>query len=442
VARHLLYLSYGVRPFEERASPAEVTMSSTKIQVLAAGRSWRGVCAVVAIHGLLAVTAAAAGEAKPPRSEPSTRPPAANTARDTSRSMLDPDGFTSAEICSGCHKAIHAAWTDSVHARSFTAPAFAAALAEASRKGGKDARRRCLTCHAPTTLLTGDLEAKDPITSEGITCSFCHSIKAAEITWKDQPFTLEPGQTMRGPFQYAVSPGHDTLYSPLHRTATLCAPCHQYVSPKGVAVLNTYEEWREGPYPSQGVQCQDCHMALVRGATAETIPKPALPTAQDARLINLHRLVGGSSLGQLRRALSARVRETKRAGGSIRAVVDVRNDAAGHRAPTGLPTRSIVLRIEATRDGKPFHTEERVYRREVFDADGRRIVSDGDVFQSAARVGADTRLGPGETRAEVFNFAAPPGEARLAISLDYVARGDPGSSDRVLRFFETAVDVK
>ena len=182
-------------------------------------------------------------------------------------------------------------------------------------------------------------------------------------------------------------------------------------------------------------------MALVRGSTAETITKPALASGQDQRLINLHRLVGGSSLGQLRRALSATIRETKRASGVVRAVVEVKNDAAGHKAPTGLPTRTIVLRLEASRDGKTFHTEERVYGRELLDTSGKRIVSDADAFTNAARAGADTRLGPGESRREIFSFAAPPGEARVVIGLDYVVSRGVGASPKRVRFQELTADV-
>lgn len=361
---------------------------------------------------------------------------------DTSKWMLNADGFTSSEVCAGCHKAIHEAWQDSIHARSFTNPVFSAALAEVRAKTGQEATRPCLACHAPTTLVTKDLEAKDPLTREGITCSFCHSIKSAASEWSPTAFSLDPGQTMRGPFQFASSPGHATLYSPLHRTALLCAACHQFKSDHGIAVLNTYEEWRSGPWPAQGVQCQDCHMALVRGSTADSIPRPALPSAQDTRLINLHRLVGGSSLGQLRRALTARVRETSRREGSIRAVVEVSNDAAGHKAPTGLPSRSIVLRIEATREGKRFHTEERVYGRDVFDGAGKRLVSDADAFTSAARAGNDSRIGPGQKRTEIFTFAAPPGQAKLVIGLDYVVSRGPGVKAERKRFQELSVDVR
>lgn len=361
---------------------------------------------------------------------------------DTSKSMLNPGAFTEAEICAGCHKDIHAGWSGSMHATSYTDPVFREALDRVvSSQGQADLRPQCLSCHAPTTLVTKDFSGAGALTREGITCSFCHSIVGAKPTWGMDAFTLEPGQTMRGPFQFASSPGHQTEYSPLHRTALMCAPCHQFSSSSGVAVLNTYEEWKGGPWPSRGVQCQDCHMALVRGAVAETILKPAQISAQDRRLVNLHRLVGGSSLGQLRRALTATIRETKREGGSIKAIVEVTNDAAGHRAPTGLPSRSIVLQLEASSRGARFHSDERVYRRDLLDDAGKMILSDSDAFLRSARTGNDTRIAPGEKRIETFTFACPPGSAKLVVGLDYIVRVGPGAPRRRERFQELTLEV-
>ena len=183
-------------------------------------------------------------------------------------------------------------------------------------------------------------------------------------------------------------------------------------------------------------------MALVRGAVAEDIPKPAVESAQDRHLINLHRLVGGSALGQLRRALTATVRSSRREGGSILLGVDVKNDAAGHKAPTGLPTRSIVLKVQATRDGKSFFSEERTYRRNLLDASGKRILKDADAFTSAARVGSDNRIAPGETRFERFSFPAPQGAAKVVIALEYVtAQGAEGAAPERKRFQELTVEV-
>jgi hypothetical protein len=360
--------------------------------------------------------------------------------KDTSRSMLTPGGLTSAEVCTGCHKDIHAAWSDSVHARSLTNPAFAAALA--ALKGSGPERAACLSCHAPATLVSKNAGIDDPLVREGITCSFCHAITGAKDKWSMDMFTVDPGQTMRGPFKFAESPGHFTEYSPLHKTALLCAPCHQFTNAKGVAVLATYDEWKAGPWPRQGVQCQDCHMALVQGAVAEDIAKPAQESAQDRRLINLHRLVGGSALGQLRRSLTATIKRSRREQGTIKLDVDVKNDAAGHRAPTGLPTRSIVLKVTASRDGKSFFKEERVYRRTLLDAAGKRITRDADAFSSAVKVGADTRIAPGEARFERFSIPAPPGIAKVEVSLEYV-RGpgaDGGAGARQV-FQELSVEV-
>src|SRR5262249_7843063 len=180
----------------------------------------------------------------------------------------------------------------------------------------------------------------------------------------------------------------------------------------------------------------------VRGAVAEDIAKPVQESAQDRRLINLHRLVGGSALGQLRRSLTATIKRSTRESGTIKLDVEVKNDAAGHRAPTGLPTRSIVLKVSGTRDGKSFFNEERVYRRTLLDASGKRITRDSDAFLSAVRVGSDSRIGPGETRFERFSLPAPPGVAKVAVSLEYVrASGAQGGAGERKVFQELSVEV-
>ena len=73
----------------------------------------------------------------------------------------------------------------------------------------------------------------------------------------------------------------------------------------GFAALTTYSEWMAGPFPVQGVSCQDCHMALVQGETARSDVK--IREEGSYRFVNLHRLVGGGRLGQLRRGLDLKI---------------------------------------------------------------------------------------------------------------------------------------
>jgi hypothetical protein len=331
--------------------------------------------------------------------------------------------YASSKTCAACHDTIHKAWLDSAHARSAASPAFLDALRGTVERADdkKAARESCIWCHAPTTILSGDVELKDSISREGITCDFCHTVAGVDLK-KAPPFESKPGPVKRGPFEYTHVQGHQAAYSSLHRSSPLlCASCHEFVNAHGVAVLSNYTEWKGGPYPARGVGCQDCHMALVPGTVAR-IPGPR----GSQRVVNLHRLVGGSSATQLARGLELVIESVAASSGSADVVVVVTNDAAGHSIPGGLATKSLVLAVgsEAT-DGKLEYLQERVYRRELKDARGVVLENVADMFLRAASVGNDSRIKPRESRRERFSVALPSGARAIVARLEYRDASDP-----------------
>ena len=338
---------------------------------------------------------------------------------------LATDRLNRSELCGECHSDIYSAWEGSLHARSFSNSIFQAALEKATGDRGREVRSLCLSCHAPVALVNGDTEVKKAVTREGIGCDFCHSVKSVDLTRRPMPFDVELGGVKRGPFEYLESPAHETAFSPLHKNSPLlCAACHEYVNDQGVAVLSTYTEWASGPYPALGVSCQDCHMAIVPG---ERVQKE-LSSDPDTRLINVHRLVGGSSLSQLRRGLDATLREVGRERGEVEVVIEVRNVAAGHKVPTGLPAKQAKLELIARQGDRQVFSDERVYARTLLDGKGRRPRTDAGVFIDSTRVSSDTRLAPKEVRVERFRFPAPPGEIQFSARLLYQYK--PFASDR------------
>ena len=102
--------------------------------------------------------------------------------------------YASARSCGACHDVIHKAWADSPHARSATSAAYLEALRRAieSTAEGKGVREACVWCHAPTTIVSGDLELQRTISREGITCDFCHTVADVDLD-KVPPFDLKPG---------------------------------------------------------------------------------------------------------------------------------------------------------------------------------------------------------------------------------------------------------
>src|SRR5262245_31193639 len=86
-----------------------------------------------------------------------TPAPAATPTRQSSRTHPP---FASARSCGACHDTIHKAWAESAHARAATNAAWLEALQRAVEPAAdkKAARTACVWCHAPTTLVTGDVD--------------------------------------------------------------------------------------------------------------------------------------------------------------------------------------------------------------------------------------------------------------------------------------------
>jgi hypothetical protein len=334
-----------------------------------------------------------------------------------------PEPYTSARNCLTCHQTIHLYWSESQHSRSASKPSYLEALrAAVDGATDKDAvRRGCVWCHAPTALVTADYHLERPITKEGVTCDFCHTVADVDLEKPDHPFDLQPGKVKRGPLAYAKTPFHETAYSALHKASPLlCAACHEYTNGLGVRVLSTYSEWKTGPYPARGETCQECHMPLVPGRTV----REGLSSTQ--RRINLHRMVGGSEATRVRGGLELRFAALDIAGPSADVQVVVANTGVGHAVPGGLSSKSLVLAlgVEAA-SGELMHRGERVYRRELKDAQNRPLVSVPDLFLKAASVGEDTRLKPKESRTEHFTVPLPEGWKAIVARLEYRDLSDP-----------------
>ncbi len=366
-------------------------------------------------------------------------PPAAKSARTPAGAPAAPT-YTSAKVCSSCHQAIYKYWSDSVHARSASNPVYQEAL-RAAVEGSIDTaavRRGCVWCHAPTALVTGDYDLKQPISREGITCDFCHTVVEVDMDKAGHPFELQPGKVKRGPLQFSRSPFHQTAYSALHRASPLiCAACHELRNAQGVLVLSTYSEWKEGPYPARGVPCQDCHMSLVPGAIVRDDLK-----GQSLRIVNLHRLVGGSGPGQLRRGLDLKIESVASDGGSAQVSVVVANVAAGHSVPGGLSTKTLILAVGVEAAGGALeHRQERIYRRDLKDAQGKILQTVPDLFLKAASVGQDTRLKPKEARTERFTVPIPSGAKAIVARLEYRDASDPKGGPKTTLVTEVRHDL-
>lgn len=340
---------------------------------------------IVALLPLLAISASAFAKGTPPQ-------PAS-------------EGFTSAKVCGQCHVAIYEGWKGSMHANAVTDPVFHTIFLETSRETGGKSDALCLSCHAPTTRVTKDWPMKDPLTQEGVTCDFCHSIRNVDLG-KPDPLEVVPGKVKWGPLKGVSSPVHEIAYSENHEKADLCGACHNFTNERGVPIFETYSEWTKSPQAKEGKTCQTCHMPNVAGLVVPTKVKPT-----NEVYINSHEAAGGHSLEQVRKAITIKLTDVTRSGDKVSAVVRLENVGSGHKVPTGLPTRRLVLRLQANGGGKQVYTEDRVFQKALLNEKGETITRDSDLFLHAVKVRDDNRLEPRTPRDEHFTFLVPEGKS-------------------------------
>ena len=264
------------------------------------------------------------------------------------------DQFDSPEICGGCHVEIYAQWKGSMMANAWTDPIYRAVLNAVSKATGGKVDKFCMGCHTPVGVVTGEAkpsgEGMSEIAGRGVQCDVCHNISDS-MGIGNGSYVLTPklhGRPLKfGPFKDAISPFHDTAFSPLHAKSEFCGQCHNVTHPFNLLPIErTYDEWRDSPYAGMNVQCQDCHM--------KPAPGRATPFSREREQIHVHNIVGGnmlvpkmlgsekhSKLAEEMLQSAAKVEifaPSSLVAGAINKVrVRVTNVGAGHKLPTGFP---------------------------------------------------------------------------------------------------------
>jgi hypothetical protein len=316
----------------------------------------------------------------------------------------------SAQRCGECHSLMYDGWTGSAHAQAARSPTFMAMRKLAGAKNAT-APAECDHCHAP---LRAHTDARDPAAEEGVTCDVCHTIRAVDARRSGAGFTLVTDENVRmGPLCDARDHYfHRMGCSPLHTESRFCAGCHRYYQKIGesgeLPIYTEYDEWLVSPYAALGQNCQACHMPDSHDEVARGSP------ARDG--VPHHGFLGSDGMLR-RRALTLKL-EVAEHSGRLQVTVALANKRAGHRVPTGLPERRLVLRVRTVdREGKELARDERVYGRVLADAAGQAVPS-----FAATRIASDNRLMPRESRLETFELDAPPaGEVRAELSYQPVA---------------------
>jgi len=303
-------------------------------------------------------------------------------------------GFQTATECARCHTDIYRNWQASLHAISYDNPIFTAAYRKAYTETKGEGAKYCLECHAPTVAATGDYDAKMDITKEGVTCDFCHSVVKAEPGGNGKSFELKPGNVKRSARKDISTGDHGVEYSKDFASSRLCAVCHDSTNKNGLHVGNTYDEWHNSPYNKAGTECQNCHMPLVEGTTANTGGRD-----------KIHDHALSHNIEFMKNAVSVETKNVNRIDDELLVDVMIHNSRVGHSIPTGTPARSLVLEVRAL-DGmkRVIDTRKIVYRKTVVDGKGKEQMTDGDAFLYGEKITSDNRLAPKESRLDTFRF--------------------------------------
>ncbi len=380
--------------------------------------------------------------------------------------------FESAKKCGSCHPGTYQQWTQAMMSQAYThhwdeIEYFDLAIAHAEAKPElKDAVDGCNGCHTPLAYMGGTLPPPRPseksMANESVSCEVCHLIQSALV---DPPYNfsylIEPGVTKYAVRKPAVeSPAHKIVTNDFYKTTEFCGNCHNEKNPFGIWVKSTQLEWKEGPYASEGVRCQDCHMPKGGPYLNAIMTKPY----DDARLHLFH---GAHDPGKVRGTIELRIEPDIREaepGENIVFTVALFNQKTGHKFPTGsVEDRIAWLNVEATDakgrkyhlsvDKKGFDGEEytisgdylayqdmgvplkqpdfkgvqrdgipdgnRIFRMPYFDPEGRMTI----MQWNTAKLGVDYRIGPRETKVEKFTFKLPydvaPGEMKVTAVMNY-----------------------
>ncbi len=379
--------------------------------------------------------------------------------------------FESASKCRTCHPGIYEQWSQSMMSQAYThhwdeIEYFDLAEAHADAVPAiRDVIDGCNGCHTPLAFMNGKFPPARPsektMANESVSCEVCHLIQSST---SEPPvnfsYFIEPGMTkFAGRNPSVESPAHKIVVKDIFRTTEFCGNCHNEKNPFGVWVKSTQLEWKEGPYATQGVPCQDCHMP--RGHYLNAIMgKPY----DDARLHLFH---GAHDPGKVRGTVEVRIEPDVREaepGETVKFTVALFNAKTGHKFPTGsVEDRILWLNVEATDskgkvyhlnvDKKGFDGEEytisgdylayqdmgipkkindfkgvqrdgipagnRIFRMPYFDPEGRMTI----MQWNTAKLGVDYRIGPRETKTEKFTFRIPanvsPGQMKVTATLNY-----------------------
>ncbi|MBL8230666.1 MAG: hypothetical protein JNL98_19395 [Bryobacterales bacterium] len=266
----------------------------------------------------------------------------------------------------------------------------------------------CLRCHAPqqqyerrSRNATLKLDELNDLGREGVACTVCHQISPKALGTRASftgDFTINEDRHIYGPHAdpFAMPMDHMAGYTPREAPhimeSKLCATCHTVITPTlnvrgertGEYVEQApYLEWLRSSWADTGASCQSCHLPRLKNAGGNDVAQYIahnpmgmfFPPTSPRRPFGLHTLAGANIpvLGMLKEmfpdegpALDRTIAATwemarsaaglrlmpVRDGNQLRLAVQITN-YAGHKLPTGFPSRRVWLHLKVSDgDGK------------------------------------------------------------------------------------------
>jgi hypothetical protein len=149
--------------------------------------------------------------------------------------------------------------------------------------------------------------------------------------------------------------------------------------------------------------------------------------------------VKGRSPSHLKDAAKVEIGDIIKTDSLWTVTVGVTNSSAGHKIPTGVPTRALLLRINVM-DAKHevvFNTEK-VFAKILHDKQGNRLWEASDIFLNAYSIYEDTRIPPMQTRFSTISFQADKdGEITIEAKLYYRLLEEIGGYEEMLIEIDT-----
>ena len=225
----------------------------------------------------------------------------------------------------------------------------------------------CADCHAPTGALQspGDADLNEilslgGVNTSGVYCDFCHKVADVPVnnaTGVNGAMGLRrpPQGAARdintGTLDDATSYWMGATYVPVLGTSAFCSGCHQYANEHGVVVDDTYDSWTVSPAASAGLRCQDCHMKPSQDSVFVSGIGLIDAVKRSPGRLHTHRF---HRTGFVDSTETVRLRVNSELEGTLlRIHVAVTNTVAGHKLPTGISFRNMLLVVRAELGADP-----------------------------------------------------------------------------------------